>query len=363
VSEFFDFLKTRISTVRKYAPGAGGLCAIPHAVSHWAGSEESALLDQSAVHFGRGPFGKLHVRFGKGAHTSGPRPGWVLRWFLEEVRGNWLACKAGRMLTRIPSRPVLHVGRMGRVGEEATLSDMLAGLLVVPEELPCRSLLRKRAHLAPVPHFVLPAPCTLDQGAGEPEHSDDGVGACFEHRGIAWPGTEVAAGRSLIAPDLSRRGKEIVDLALQVLDVVAAEGNRAAADEQRPAPFRLALTVAAKPAQEVFAKPDVCPRADYERRGERAFFACADGRVLELGSSEHVDAWDTAPFRARIEVTRRLFHLQGRMATDNTRAAFPVDLDIQLHGRPGAHDRALADQRRSAGWSQLRVNGVWLADR
>jgi hypothetical protein len=48
------------------------------------------------VHFGRGQFGKLHVRFGKAAHTSGPRPRWVpmldrldlvLRWFLNDVRG------------------------------------------------------------------------------------------------------------------------------------------------------------------------------------------------------------------------------------------------------------------------------------
>ncbi len=29
------------------------------------------------MHFGRGPFGKIHVRFGKGAKTSGPRPRWV----------------------------------------------------------------------------------------------------------------------------------------------------------------------------------------------------------------------------------------------------------------------------------------------
>ena len=52
-------------------------------------------MDRADVHFGRGPFGKLHVRFGKGALTSGPRPRWVpmldgldliLRWYLEEIR-------------------------------------------------------------------------------------------------------------------------------------------------------------------------------------------------------------------------------------------------------------------------------------
>ena len=30
-------------------------------------SEEAALLERCDVHFDRGPFGKLHVRFGKGA--------------------------------------------------------------------------------------------------------------------------------------------------------------------------------------------------------------------------------------------------------------------------------------------------------
>lgn len=58
-------------------------------------AEEAASLDRSDVHFGRGPFGKVHVRFGKGAKTSGPRPRWVpmldgldliLRWYLDEIR-------------------------------------------------------------------------------------------------------------------------------------------------------------------------------------------------------------------------------------------------------------------------------------
>jgi hypothetical protein len=40
-------------------------------------AEEAAMMGRADVHFGRGPFGKLHVRFGKGAKTSGPRPRWV----------------------------------------------------------------------------------------------------------------------------------------------------------------------------------------------------------------------------------------------------------------------------------------------
>ena len=42
-----------------------------------------------------GPFGKIHVRFGKAAKGSGPRPRWVpmldqldliLRWYLQDMR-------------------------------------------------------------------------------------------------------------------------------------------------------------------------------------------------------------------------------------------------------------------------------------
>ena len=55
------------------------------------------MLDRSDVHFGRGPFGKLHVRFGR-RQGSGPRPRWVpmldgldlvLRWYLDDVRGRF----------------------------------------------------------------------------------------------------------------------------------------------------------------------------------------------------------------------------------------------------------------------------------
>ena len=95
VVRFFEFLRGRIATARKYAT-AGRDYALFRTLYH-AGlrAEEAAMLDVGDVHFGRGPFGKLHVRFGKGARTSGPRPRWVpmldgldliLRWFLDEIR-------------------------------------------------------------------------------------------------------------------------------------------------------------------------------------------------------------------------------------------------------------------------------------
>jgi site-specific recombinase XerD len=92
---FFEFLKERIATARKYAP-AGRDYALYRTLYH-AGlrAEEAASLAVGDLHFDRGPFGKIHVRFGKGARTSGPRPRWVpmldglelvLGWYLAEVR-------------------------------------------------------------------------------------------------------------------------------------------------------------------------------------------------------------------------------------------------------------------------------------
>lgn len=95
MEEFFDFLKERIAGARKYT--AAGRDYALFRTLYLAGlrAEEASLVDRADVHFGRGPFGKLHVRFGKGAKTSGPRPRWVpmldgldliLRWYLEEIR-------------------------------------------------------------------------------------------------------------------------------------------------------------------------------------------------------------------------------------------------------------------------------------
>lgn len=98
VTAFFDFLKGRIVTARKYAPAARDYAMFRTLYHAGLRTEEVVMLDRADAHFGRGPFGKLHVRFGKGAKTSGPRPRWVpmldgvdlvLRWFLDDVRGRF----------------------------------------------------------------------------------------------------------------------------------------------------------------------------------------------------------------------------------------------------------------------------------
>ncbi|MGO9100955.1 MAG: tyrosine-type recombinase/integrase [Mycobacterium sp.] len=126
VDEFFDFMKSRIATARKYAPAARDY-ALFRALYHGGlRSEEAALLEVPDMHFGRGPFGKLHVRFGKGAHTSGPRPRWVpmldgldlvLRWFLADVR------------PKFPQSPVLFADESGGALHRGTIRNRLRYLM------------------------------------------------------------------------------------------------------------------------------------------------------------------------------------------------------------------------------------------
>ncbi len=95
---FFGFLRERIATARVFG-AAGRDYALLRTLYH-AGlrSEEAVMLDVADLHFDRGPFGKIHVRFGKAANGSGPRPRWVpmldgldliLKWYLADVRGRF----------------------------------------------------------------------------------------------------------------------------------------------------------------------------------------------------------------------------------------------------------------------------------
>nr|WP_232107618.1 site-specific integrase [Streptomyces gossypiisoli] len=122
MAEFFHFLKQRIATARKYGPAARDYAMFRTLYHAGLRSEEASLLDKPDVHFSRGPFGKLHVRFGKGAHTSGPRPRWVpmldgldlvLRWFLEDVR------------PKFPDSPVLFADESGSSLHRGTIRNRL----------------------------------------------------------------------------------------------------------------------------------------------------------------------------------------------------------------------------------------------
>lgn len=108
--------------------GGKAALVLPEDASYHAGFcfEEASLLDKPDLHFSRGPFGKLHVRFGKGTHTSGPRPRWVpmldgldlvLRWFLEGVR------------PKFPDSPVLFADESGGSLHRGTIRNRLRYLM------------------------------------------------------------------------------------------------------------------------------------------------------------------------------------------------------------------------------------------
>ena len=128
VNAFFEFLKARIATARKYAPAARDYALFRTLYHAGLRSEEVVMLDRSDVHFGRGTFGKLHVRFGKGAKGSGPRPRWVpmldrldlvLRWYLDDVRG------------RFPDTPALLCDESGQRMAAATIRNRLRHLMTL----------------------------------------------------------------------------------------------------------------------------------------------------------------------------------------------------------------------------------------
>ena len=131
MEEFFDFLKERVAGARKYA--AAGRDYAMFRTLYLAGlrAEETASLDRADVHFGRGPFGKIHVRFGKGAKTSGPRPRWVpmldgldliLGWYLEEIA------------PRLGGGPALFCDEGGGRIHRGTIRNRLAYLLDLERE-------------------------------------------------------------------------------------------------------------------------------------------------------------------------------------------------------------------------------------
>lgn len=128
IDGFFGFLRERIATARKYAPAARDYALFRTLYHAGLRADEAAQLDIADAHFDRGPFGKLHVRFGKGTRGSGPRPRWVpmldgldlvLRWYLADVRG------------RFPDTVVLFCDESGGTLHRGTIRNRLRYLMTL----------------------------------------------------------------------------------------------------------------------------------------------------------------------------------------------------------------------------------------
>ena len=127
MNAFFAFLRDRLPTARKWVPLARDYALFRTLYHAGLRSAEAAALELRDVHFDRGPFGKLHVRAGKAAKGSGPRPRWVpmlddlgliLRWYLDEVRPRF----------RMPA-PVLFCDEAGGAMAPGTIRNRLHYLL------------------------------------------------------------------------------------------------------------------------------------------------------------------------------------------------------------------------------------------
>lgn len=128
IDQFFIFLKERIATARKYAPAARDYALLRTLYHAGLRADEASHLLLGDAYFDRGPYGKLHVRYGKAAHGSGPRPRWVpmldgldlvLRWYLKDVRG------------RFPDSDVLFPDESGGALARGTIRNRLRYLMTL----------------------------------------------------------------------------------------------------------------------------------------------------------------------------------------------------------------------------------------
>jgi integrase/recombinase XerD len=126
LSEFFEFLKCRIATARKYAPAARDYALFRTLCHAGLRSDEASQLDRPDAHFGRGPFrqaaralrqGRPHVGAAAPVGADAGRPEPILRWFLDDVRG------------RFPNSPVLFSDESGGQLHRGTIRNRLRRLM------------------------------------------------------------------------------------------------------------------------------------------------------------------------------------------------------------------------------------------
>ena len=129
IEAFFTCWRHSIPQARKYLPAARDYFA----ASLWRRLglriNETVMLDIGDWRPDLGGFGKLHVRFGKGAHGRGPKPRLVpaingaaelIDWWLGEVRHQYGEDWAYPDAPLLPSeRFNRELGRCGRVGDNA----------------------------------------------------------------------------------------------------------------------------------------------------------------------------------------------------------------------------------------------------
>ncbi|MFF7082152.1 tyrosine-type recombinase/integrase [Streptomyces lavendulae] len=123
---FFSFVRSRVAVASEYRFAARDYAMLRTPYLSGVRVSELVRLDQADVYPRLGPSGKLHVRFGKAANTSGPRPRWapmlegldrILAWYLQDVR------------PLFPVGPALFCDDEGEPLKTGTVRDSLARIL------------------------------------------------------------------------------------------------------------------------------------------------------------------------------------------------------------------------------------------
>ncbi|WP_370155305.1 tyrosine-type recombinase/integrase [Streptacidiphilus sp. EB129] len=126
LTAFFAHAREQIATAEDYRATARDYALLRTLYHAGVRIGELVRLDRADVHPQQGHSGRLHVRFGKAANTSGPRPRWtplldglqeVLAWYLADVR------------PLFPDTAALFPDPHGDVLKPETVRDRLARLL------------------------------------------------------------------------------------------------------------------------------------------------------------------------------------------------------------------------------------------
>ncbi|MEV6350504.1 site-specific integrase [Actinoplanes sp. NPDC051851] len=141
IQTLFSAWAAGLASCRKFAPTARNYTAARLMADVGLRVNEARNLDLDDIKWGLGPFGKLHVRIGKGSNGSGPRErmvplindaGRTLRWYIEDV---WAQFGGDHRSPRAPLFPSERRS-LARVGYE----PLRAGLATaVAEYLPAWS--------------------------------------------------------------------------------------------------------------------------------------------------------------------------------------------------------------------------------
>jgi integrase/recombinase XerD len=132
---FFAGWAAELASCRKFAPAARNYTAAKLMASVGLRVNEVRHLDLADVRWELGPFGKLHVRCGKGAHGSGPRERMVplvnhadrtLRWFIQDVWGQFDGDHTRHGAPLLPSERRNLDGSCGRVGYDVLRAGLAA---------------------------------------------------------------------------------------------------------------------------------------------------------------------------------------------------------------------------------------------